>query len=117
MMSIAIGVYEDPSLMSNDIITQYTDIQEQYAQDVAGETSAISPEDYQQEGSFGNAVRMGLKIVGLMIKGLNPFPFTQDTFSDSIATLVAMGLMLFRGFMYIILGMAIYDKIKNRKTD
>lgn len=115
VITLAVMTY-DSSFDSSQIDT-FLDLGDRYADDLSGEGSQVVPDRLEEEGSFGNAIRMGLKIFELFVKGLSPFPVSPNAMTDPIGIILAYGLGLFRVFMYMIIGLAVYDKLKNRKTD
>lgn len=116
VISVAYGIYEQPNTFDKTIAGNYVDTGEDYGTSLGNENTGINPESYQQEGSFGNAVRMGAKIFGLFIKGLNPFPFNTADIENEFDLILVIGLALFRVFMYMIIGIKIYQVFKNKDT-
>jgi len=73
--------------------------------------------NYQQEGSFGNSLRMGGRIIGEMFRGLIPFPTKFVEFTDPLDIIMILGVEMFRVLMNIIIGIKIYVLLKNRDTE
>ena len=116
MISVAYGIYENPTLFDESAVSGMVDVGNRLSTDISGESTSIQPENLQVEGSFGNAIRMGTTLFKLFIRGMNPFPFNEDTYTDPLDIIIAWGLMIFRVFIYVLISIELYMILKNRKA-
>jgi hypothetical protein len=117
IMSIGIGIYENPTGIDLSIVDTSISITDQYASDIDDLDVNIRPDSIQEEGTVGSQTSMSLTILKLLARGMNPLPLGRETFDDPFDTILALGLGIIRGIMIIIIGVLIFDKFKNKKTD
>jgi len=120
MLVIANGVYisERSALTTDDINLQLSvAVGDLFGKGelITNEGEYVQPEGYQQEGSVGNAVRMGGIIMKIIYQGLNPFAFFGDTESNAEVVIMS-GLAIFQAMIIALICLQVYLIFKNKKV-
>ena len=88
--------------------------------DIAGEFSAepegVDGQPLEVEGTAGNALSWGFAILNLFGRGLIAWPSDWDN-NDIFVQILSVVLVLLRILLYFLIGIQVYQLIKNKKTD
>lgn len=119
IISLISGMFNDLDAFSFDFLNDQIDDQEEYANQLKNEeTGGFIVSSFQGfERTFGNTIRMGAKIFGILISGINPFPFIGEDFETTGEILIVTALTLLRCTLYVLVGIEIYMIHKNSKVN
>lgn len=67
-------------------------------------------------GSVGNPFQWGRGLWNIFWYGVTPFPFITAMFSTTTEAAIASGLLLFRLWSYVIIGLEFFLIMKNKKS-
>jgi hypothetical protein len=116
MFSMSIAIYEAPRVADYGVFTEITEVGLDTSDRVENESAITAPSSLNEESTFGSAIRMGLTVLKILLRGLNPFPTSLDATEDPLTDLVGYTFMIFRLLFIVLLAIEIYLVIKNRKN-
>jgi len=112
---MAFAIYEAPTTIDTGVFGETVNLGESVSTSTQAETARIVPSTLQEEGSFGNAIRLGGLIFKIFIRGLVGLPIDPNGLGNGLEQLAFIVLVMFKAVMYMLIILEIYLVIKNRK--
>lgn len=127
VISLMFAMYQAPNAIGFSSDSWRADIQSVLGDTIElGENTAVSTsaesservtEGSQEEGTWGDGIRMGATVVKLFVRGLVALPWTDDAFGeDPVMNIAGNMLRLWWTLMYFLIALEIFLIIKNRKS-
>jgi len=123
MLSMSLAIYQAPTTINlhgqedySYVFGETINLGNYTAQRTENEGSSVTPENLQEEGTWGSSLGMGTTITTLFFRGLIENPYNEEDQTDPITKLFVIILKLFRRLFGILLAIEIFFIIKNRKN-
>jgi hypothetical protein len=113
--TIATMAYSSPTTFNQRAFDGTIEMGNEFANQASQDGEESTSINWQQESSAGNGVFMSLRFLGIFATGFVALP-TQMFGSNMLDDLLAIGMILFRLLMWLLIGIEIYMVLKNRKT-
>ena len=121
IIGISFTIYENPLEPNYNFFDTTNALNYNVGDSFNEEEAGVQGLELQEEGSWGNAIRMGISLAGIFLSGLIRLPFAdvsnQMTSSDPLVALLVTFILFFRAFTFVFTGFAIFKLIKAKDID